>query len=156
MVYYLANVSKLCVRFRLVSTLSRERQLALEEADGSHFVQSYEMILPSDNEEIMVCRDEAELNRRSRKGENDRGMIAWEMELYTPDAPTGRKIIVISNDITFQMGSFSMREHKLYQKVGFYYNVADFLVLSILFLQIRNTEISYCAHFLSVLIANAF
>ncbi|KAI1717267.1 carboxyl transferase domain-containing protein [Ditylenchus destructor] len=105
---------------KLVSTLSRERQLALEEADGSHFVQSYEMILPSDNEEIMVCRDEAELNRRSRKGENDRGMIAWEMELYTPDAPTGRKIIVISNDITFQMGSFSMREHKLYQKASAY------------------------------------
>lgn len=37
--------------------------------------------------------------------------------MWTPDAPFGRKIVVIANDITHQAGSFSMREHRLYQKV---------------------------------------
>lgn len=69
--------------------------------------------------QFTVLRDDVELERRSRAGVNDRGMVAWEMELWTPDAPRGRKIIVISNDITYQIGSFSMREHRLYYKVFF-------------------------------------
>lgn len=68
-----------------------------------------------------VLRDDNELERRSQAGVNDRGMVAWEMELWTPDAPNGRKIVVISNDITYQIGSFSMREHRLYYKALFFF-----------------------------------
>ena len=77
------------------------------------------MVLTSDdsNSQLCIIRSEEELNRRMSSGCNDRGMIAWEMQIWTPDSPHGRSIVLIANDITFQMGSFSMREHRLYQKV---------------------------------------
>uniref|UniRef100_A0A915CYB2 CoA carboxyltransferase N-terminal domain-containing protein n=1 Tax=Ditylenchus dipsaci TaxID=166011 RepID=A0A915CYB2_9BILA len=93
---------------QLFESLPKQLKAGLEELDASTFVQSCEMILQDDEGEIEVCRDQTELNkiRRSKTGENDRGMIAWEMCIYTPDVPSGRKIVVISNDITYQMGSF--------------------------------------------------
>jgi len=47
-------------------------------------------------------------------GENDIGMVAWRMKLFTPEYPTGREIIVICNDITFMIGSFGPQEDKLF------------------------------------------
>ncbi|KAJ8957940.1 hypothetical protein NQ318_001938 [Aromia moschata] len=43
-------------------------------------------------------------------GENNVGMVAWRLTLYTPEYPEGRDIIVIANDITYLIGSFSPRE----------------------------------------------
>lgn len=37
-------------------------------------------------------------------------MVAWRFTLYTPEYPDGRDIIVISNDITVNIGSFGPRE----------------------------------------------
>lgn len=92
---------------------------SIEKADPTGFFNAYEMILTNENGEIEVCNDFKELTYRSQNGNNDRGMIAWEMKIWTPDAPRGRKIVVISNDITYLMGSFSMKEHRLYHKVVF-------------------------------------
>lgn len=51
-------------------------------------------------------------------GENDVGMVVWKMQLATPEAehsPSGyRSIVVIANDITFQSGSFSVAEDRVY------------------------------------------
>lgn len=47
-------------------------------------------------------------------GENNVGMVAWRLTLYTPEYPEGRDIIVISNDITYLIGSFGPREDKVY------------------------------------------
>lgn len=93
-------------------------RISVEKTDPKGFFKAYELILTDEEGEIKVCKDSVELTRRSN-GNNDRGMIAWEMEIWAPDAPRGRKIVVISNDITYQMGSFSMREHRLYHKVKF-------------------------------------
>ena len=53
------------------------------------------MVLTEEDNEIKIIRDEKQLNRRMASGCNDRGMIAWEMHLWTPDAPNGRKVIII-------------------------------------------------------------
>ncbi|ONM18462.1 acetyl-CoA carboxylase2 [Zea mays] len=37
-------------------------------------------------------------------GLNDIGMVAWIMEMSTPEFPNGRQIIVVANDITFRAG----------------------------------------------------
>nr|GEW35684.1 acetyl-CoA carboxylase 1 [Tanacetum cinerariifolium] len=34
-------------------------------------------------------------------------MLAWTMELFTPNFPYGRTIMVVANDITFKNGSFA-------------------------------------------------
>ncbi|XP_009373180.2 acetyl-CoA carboxylase 1 [Pyrus x bretschneideri] len=43
-------------------------------------------------------------------GLNDVGMVAWFMEMSTPEFPSGRKILIVSNDVTFKAGSFGPRE----------------------------------------------
>lgn len=50
-------------------------------------------------------------------GLNDVGMIAWFMEMSTPEFPSGRKIIVVANDVTFKAGSFGPREDAFFYAV---------------------------------------
>ncbi|KAL3270902.1 hypothetical protein HHI36_021411 [Cryptolaemus montrouzieri] len=47
-------------------------------------------------------------------GENNVGMVAWRLTLYTPEYPDGRDIIVIANDITHLIGAFGIREDKVF------------------------------------------
>ncbi len=42
----------------------------------------------------------------ARPGMNNIGMVAWLVEVVTPEYPTGRKLVVIGNDVTIQAGSF--------------------------------------------------
>ena len=78
------------------------------------------MVLTAEEKDITVIRDAEELEKRNSTPSNDRGMVAWEMHVFTPDSPSGRVFIAISNDVTYQMGSFSMAEHKLYFKASEY------------------------------------
>ena len=52
-------------------------------------------------------------------GLNDVGMVAWIVRLTSPEVPEGREFVVISNDITFQAGSFGTREDVVFYKVSF-------------------------------------
>lgn len=72
-------------------------------------------------DKIMDCVelvfDETETNLVEQKrvpGENDVGMAAWRLTLYTPEYPQGRDIILISNDITYCIGAFGPREDKVF------------------------------------------
>lgn len=51
-------------------------------------------------------------------GENDVGMVAWRLTLYTPECPSGRDVILIANDLTHIMGSFGMREDMMFSKAS--------------------------------------
>jgi acetyl-CoA carboxylase/biotin carboxylase 1 len=53
----------------------------------------------------------------SQPGYNDVGMVAWCMEMCTPEFPSGRKIFVVANDVTFKNGSFGPREDAFFQAV---------------------------------------
>ncbi|KAK3001001.1 hypothetical protein RJ639_021732 [Escallonia herrerae] len=50
-------------------------------------------------------------------GLNDVGMVAWSMEMSTPEFPSGRTILVIANDVTIKNGSFGPREDAFFQAV---------------------------------------
>ncbi|KAJ2234840.1 acetyl-coenzyme-A carboxylase [Coemansia sp. RSA 485] len=47
-------------------------------------------------------------------GRNACGMVAWVLTMFTPEAPAGRRIVVIANDITFKIGSFGVEEDALF------------------------------------------
>jgi hypothetical protein len=47
-------------------------------------------------------------------------MVAWKMEMFTPEYPEGRMIIVIANDITFSIGSFGPAEDDVFFKASEY------------------------------------
>ncbi|CAI4048673.1 acetyl-CoA carboxylase HFA1 SKDI_13G3370 [Saccharomyces kudriavzevii IFO 1802] len=53
-------------------------------------------------------------------GHNNIGMVAFEMMIQTPEYPEGRNIIVISNDITYNIGSFGPKEDFFFDKVTNY------------------------------------
>lgn len=53
-------------------------------------------------------------------GLNDVGMVAWHIEMSTPEFPDGRTIIAVANDVTFKAGSFGPRED------AFFYAATEF------------------------------
>ncbi|KAJ7965672.1 Acetyl CoA carboxylase [Quillaja saponaria] len=48
---------------------------------------------------------------------NDIGMVAWFMEMCTPEFPSGRTIMVVANDVTFKAGSFGPKEDAFFLAV---------------------------------------
>ncbi|TMS36122.1 hypothetical protein L596_003371 [Steinernema carpocapsae] len=102
-----------------MSLLDSDRAAALAADNGVKFVIAHELILEPSGE-IVVCRDEAELKKRASSGSNSCGQVAWEMTIFTPERPQGRKLVVIASDITLQGGSYSMVEHNLYTKASEY------------------------------------
>ncbi|CAK7347099.1 unnamed protein product [Dovyalis caffra] len=50
-------------------------------------------------------------------GLNDFGMVAWCMDILTPEFPLGRTILVVANDVTFKAGSFGQREDAFFLAV---------------------------------------
>ncbi|XP_073285190.1 acetyl-CoA carboxylase 1-like [Primulina huaijiensis] len=54
---------------------------------------------------------------KRKPGLNDIGLVAWRMEMSTPEFPSGRTIIVISNDVNFKSGSFGPEENAFFTAV---------------------------------------
>ncbi|XP_044511977.1 acetyl-CoA carboxylase 1-like [Mangifera indica] len=50
-------------------------------------------------------------------GLNDVGMVAWRMDMSTPEFPSGRTILIVANDVTFKAGSFGPREDAFFLAV---------------------------------------
>ncbi|KAH9617543.1 hypothetical protein KSS87_000856 [Heliosperma pusillum] len=97
---------------------------ALEQMWAS---QSLELSKPSDKELLKVT-ELAFANPKGtwgtslvpierEPGENDVGMVAWTMEMSTPEFPSGRTILVVANDVTFGAGSFGPREDAFFLAV---------------------------------------
>ncbi|XP_058014157.1 acetyl-CoA carboxylase 2 isoform X1 [Ahaetulla prasina] len=51
-------------------------------------------------------------------GGNEIGMVAFKMKLKTPEYPKGRDIVLISNDITYKIGSFGPAEDLLFLRAS--------------------------------------
>ena len=43
------------------------------------------------------------------------GMVAWRLTMLTPEYPDGREVIIIANDLTYQIGSFGPLEDQLFK-----------------------------------------
>ena len=57
------------------------------------------------------------------------GMVVWRMRMLTPQYPQGRDVIVISNDITHQIGSFGPKEDLLFKVNAGYILTNTLLIL---------------------------
>jgi acetyl-CoA carboxylase/biotin carboxylase 1 len=53
-------------------------------------------------------------------GNNNFGMVGWMFILRTPEYPQGRKVVVVANDITYQIGSFGPQEDQFFYLVTQY------------------------------------
>ncbi|KAJ3200650.1 acetyl-coenzyme-A carboxylase [Entophlyctis luteolus] len=71
--------------------------------------------------ELVLNSSTGELEETDRApGGNTVGMVAWRIDMFTPEYPEGRSIVVIANDITFQIGSFGTAEDDLFYKASEY------------------------------------
>ncbi|KAJ9106305.1 hypothetical protein QFC21_001450 [Naganishia friedmannii] len=50
-------------------------------------------------------------------GLNNCGMVGWIFTVKTPEYPKGRRVVVVSNDITYQIGSFGPSEDEYFYQV---------------------------------------
>ncbi|XP_063237346.1 acetyl-CoA carboxylase isoform X2 [Bacillus rossius redtenbacheri] len=66
----------------------------------------------------LVLDGEGLSEQKRLPGENNIGMIAWLVKLYTPEYPLGRELILIANDITFVIGSFGPQEDFLFYRAS--------------------------------------
>lgn len=74
-------------------------------------MQCMELVIESANPTRLV-------EMRRVPGENECGMVAWRITIFTPEYPDGRDIIVIGNDITHLLGVFGPKEDMLFQKAS--------------------------------------
>lgn len=58
----------------------------------------------------MLQRDGSLAKQFRVVGTNKVGMLAWHVEMRTPEYPEGRELVIIANDVTFQSGSFGVKE----------------------------------------------
>ncbi|XP_061460826.1 acetyl-CoA carboxylase 1 isoform X4 [Rhineura floridana] len=67
----------------------------------------------------LVLDDQGQLVHMNRlPGGNEIGMVAWLMTLKSPEYPDGQDVIVISNDITYRIGSFGPQEDLLFLRAS--------------------------------------
>ncbi|XP_008215451.1 acetyl-CoA carboxylase isoform X2 [Nasonia vitripennis] len=66
----------------------------------------------------LVLEGENLVEQKRLPGENDVGMIAWRLTLYTSECPNGRDIILIANDLTCFIGSFGPKEDLLFYRAS--------------------------------------
>ncbi len=50
-------------------------------------------------------------------------MIAWHASMKTPEYPQGRELVIIANDVTFQSGSFGVKEDDFFRAASEYARV---------------------------------
>ena len=86
----------------------------------NRLVDAVELVMPADATfsavAPLVPRSEFEAANGSSDsfttmvGRNDCGMVIWRLTLRTPECPSGRRVIAVANDITFNSGAFGPRE----------------------------------------------
>ncbi|XP_072972493.1 acetyl-CoA carboxylase 1-like isoform X1 [Typha angustifolia] len=81
--------------------------------EDKKFLRAAELVFPDKLDSWGTHLDSVERS----PGLNDVGMVAWCMEMSTPEFPSGRHIIVVANDVTFKHGSFGPREDAFFDAV---------------------------------------
>jgi acetyl-CoA carboxylase/biotin carboxylase 1 len=73
------------------------------------------------SQELLEEGVDGELVTGSRPvGTNKVGMVAWLVNMKTPEYSEGREVVVIANDVTVQSGSFGVDEDELFFKASKY------------------------------------
>eukprot|EP01134_Creolimax_fragrantissima_P000481 CFRG0481T1 len=84
----------------------------IAEPKNTNLVEVIDYVLNKDDVLVpTVSKDASDENA-------DVGMSARRLKMYTPEYPEGREIMLICNDITHVIGSFGVREDKVFQQAS--------------------------------------
>ena len=84
-----------------------KKQSSLKVPRLEDIIEVNELVLDDDDELAEVSRD---------PGTNTHGMVGWMVTAKTPEYPTGRRFVIVANDITYSIGSFGPTEDKFFFK----------------------------------------
>uniref|UniRef100_A0A4W3JW73 acetyl-CoA carboxylase n=1 Tax=Callorhinchus milii TaxID=7868 RepID=A0A4W3JW73_CALMI len=104
---FLANESGYYLDISL--TISRHRDFYFDNDYPKEPLLYTELVL--DSQGLLV-----HMNRLPAS--NEVGIVAWKMNLKTPEYPAGRDIVVICNDLTYKIGSFGPEEDLLFLRAS--------------------------------------
>ncbi|GMT07393.1 hypothetical protein PENTCL1PPCAC_29567 [Pristionchus entomophagus] len=94
--------------------LQDDQKVAFHRSDYKRFYDEAELVYVDGQDTLDLVEDKTELKTRADNCNNETGMVAWKLTLYTPEKPQGYTVITIANDITFTMGSFATAEDTVY------------------------------------------
>jgi len=85
------------------------KDLGSDDVIPAHVFDSQEFIEGDDGELVLGSR---------QIGTNTIGMVAWLVNMKTPEYPEGREVVFIANDVTVQSGSFGVQEDEFFYKAS--------------------------------------
>ncbi|KAH8832774.1 acetyl CoA carboxylase [Flagelloscypha sp. PMI_526] len=72
------------------------------------------------SKELVLDENDRLVELERPAGNNTFGMVAWVFTLRTPEYPDGRRVVVVANDITFEIGTFGPEEDQFFYLVTQY------------------------------------
>ena len=78
----------------------------------AELIEATELELSADGERVEAVKT------AKAPGSNKVGMLAWWVQMYTPEYPAGREIVLIANDITYQNGTFGPLEDRVFERAS--------------------------------------
>lgn len=94
------------------------QKTAFDNSDYRAFFSDEELVVREGRLEHITCKEE--MKSRADNCNNESGMVAWLIKLFTPEKPLGYSVVAIANDITFQSGSFATPEDEVYSLASEY------------------------------------
>jgi len=106
-VYDFPELFRQAVQNCWVKAVAKHPSLADKQPRSGECMEYSELILDDADNLAEVSRE---------PGTNSHGMVGWILTAKTPEYPTGRRFIIVANDITFKIGSFGPLEDKFFFK----------------------------------------
>lgn len=106
-VYDFPELFRQAIQNSWVKAIKQQPALASQQPKVGDCVSFTELVL-DDHDSL------DEVNREP--GTNTCGMVGWIFRARTPEYPTGRRFIVVANDITYKIGSFGPKEDDFFYK----------------------------------------
>lgn len=100
--------------------LQEDQKAAFNRSDYKRFYDEAELVYVDGKGALKLVEDKGELKTRADNCNNETGVVAWKLTLYTPEKPQGYTVIAIANDITFVNGSFATAEDEVYSLASEY------------------------------------
>ncbi|GMR60829.1 hypothetical protein PMAYCL1PPCAC_31024 [Pristionchus mayeri] len=100
--------------------LRETQKTAFIRTDFKSFYNEAELVYEEGRDDVKLVEDKSELKRRADNCNNETGVVAWKLTLYTPEKPQGYTVIAIANDITTGNGAFSTYEDAVYSSASEY------------------------------------
>ncbi|KAF2431568.1 acetyl-CoA carboxylase [Tothia fuscella] len=106
-VYDFPELFRQAIENSWIKTVGQHSHLKERQPIKGECIEYNELVLDDNDNLVEVNRD---------PGTNAIGMVGWLVTAKTPEYPRGRRFIIISNDITFKIGSFGPAEDKFFHK----------------------------------------